>query len=361
MALSTTTQNTVPDSGASFWGRLALWIKRQSSGTILTAAVIAVLVVGYVDYVTGYEVSLFLFYSVPILFVVWFGDRQSSILISILSALVWWWADEKAGHPYITNWVQTYNVMVRLVFFFFVVAGGSALKAQIMLLERSQLLEREIIRISEREQQRIGQDLHDGLCQYLAAIGCAASSLRNDLRDRGAAEAGAASEIAELLKQGVTQTRNISRGLFPVQADEAGLEAALQELALSTTRLMNVQCEFESKQDVPIYDNTVATHLYRISQEALNNATRHGNATKVRISLSSENDRVILQIVDNGKGLPQPPADGEGMGLKIMDYRARLIGGALNISDRPEGGTVVTCTFKQTVNPSKETKLERIH
>ena len=323
------------------------YFNQQSKWTILFEATVLTLVIGYFDYITGYEVSVFVFYAIPILFAVWFGDKHGSIFMALLCAIVWWWADEKAGHPYILNWVESYNTVVRLIFFLFVVSGGRALKAQFELLERTQRLEREIIKISEREQQRIGQDLHDGLCQYLAAIGCAASSLRNDLQKINSPEAPAAAEIAELLKQGVTQTRNLSRGLFPVQMDEAGLESALDELAASASRLFNIECEFESIGHVPIYDNAAATHLYRISQEALNNATRHGQASKVSIWLMEDDDIVTLSIADNGKGLPKAPGKIDGMGLKIMDYRARLIEGRLEFGDNPGGGVVVTCSFLQ--------------
>lgn len=333
--------------------RLVDFFSHQSKWTILGEAILLMAVIGYVDFATGYEISLFVFYAFPILFAVWFGDRSISILVSILCALVWWWADQRSGHPYLIDWIQTYNTLARLAFFLFVVGGGGALKAQIELLERTQRLEREIIKISEREQQRIGQDLHDGLCQYLAAISVAASSLRNDLQKRHSPEAEAAGEIAELLKQGVTQTRNLSRGLFPVQMDDAGLVSALDELALSATRLMGIECEFESIGRVPIYDNAAATHLYRISQEALNNATRHGHATQVAIALMAEGDLVTLSIADNGKGLPKTQEKIDGMGLKIMDYRARLINGQLEVANNPGGGVIVTCSFLQRNKPTE--------
>ena len=330
------------------------YFQRQHKSVILFEATLLTLFIGYLDSITGYEVSLLVFYAMPILFAVWFGGRAISIFIAILCSVVWLWADERAGHPYLMDWAQTYNMVMSLIFFLFVVGGGGAIKAQFELMERTQRLEREIIKISEREQQRIGQDLHDGLCQYLAAISCAATSLRNDLQKKHSVEAPAAAEIAELLKQGVTQTRNLSRGLFPVKMDEAGLESALDELAASATRLLNIDCEFEAIGRVPIYDNTAATHLYRISQEALNNATRHGGATRVAITLSGEGDAVTLNIADNGKGLPKAPGNIDGIGLKIMDYRARLIDGQLEIANNPDGGVLVTCSFRQHKKPTEE-------
>ncbi|HWC61268.1 MAG TPA: histidine kinase, partial [Verrucomicrobiae bacterium] len=258
--------------GAAIGGFLG----RQTKETILCEATMLGLVIGYFDYITGYEFSLLVVYAAPILMAVWFGDRKGAYFVAIFCATVWWWADAKSGHPYVRDWFQAYNAFIRLIFFLFVVVGGSALKSRIELLERSQRLEREIIKISEHEQQRLGQDLHDGICQYFAAVSCAASSLRNDLRKLGIPEAHEAAEIAELIKQGVTQTRTVSRGLFPVQLDVAGLQAALYELAVSATGLLNIQCSLECEEPVAIYDNNAATQLYRIAQEALNNATRHG-------------------------------------------------------------------------------------
>jgi len=320
------------------------------------------LVIGYFDYVLPYQISMTIFYVMPILIAAWFTDKKSSDLLAITSVLVSWWTDELTSPPGQLGWIHTYRMGVRLFFFLFISAGGSSLRkqrdmirAQIELLERSQQLEREIIRISEREQQRIGQDLHDGLCQYLAAVSCAATSLKNDLQKHALQpESDSAAEIAELLKQGVNQTRDLSRGLFPVQNDEEGLESALNELAASSTHLLNIQCTFRPVERVSIYDNAAATHLYRITQEALNNATRHGHATKVDITLTEKEGLVTLRISDNGHGLPAKNGNNggsgskrHGMGLKIMDYRARLIGGNLEIMNNPGSGVVVVCAYQQ--------------
>ena len=144
--------------------------------------------VGLIDYLTGDEISFDPFYSIPILLIVWFGNRNLAIVISIFCALAWWWADSAVGHRYSSEWVRIWDVIVRLMFFCLVMFAGSVFKqqrdsnrARIELLEKSQQLEREIVDISEREQQRIGRDLHDGICQYLAAIGFSAAMLSRDL------------------------------------------------------------------------------------------------------------------------------------------------------------------------------------
>ena len=340
----------------------AAFLSRQSKGAILAGALGFALFIGFLDYIIPYEISMSIFYVMPVLVAAWFADKKSGDLVAIVSVIVTWWTDELTVPAHLLGWNHTYKMFVRLFFFLFVSMGAGALKArrdltaariesdrkQIELLERSQRLEREIIRISEREQQRIGQDLHDGLCQYLAAITCAATSLKSDLQIRKLdSETATAAEIAELLKQAVTQTRNLARGLSPVHADEAGLESALHELAASATRLMGITCEFNPESHVPIRDNTTATHLYRIAQEALNNATRHGKATRITITLAEKNGTITLRITDNGKGLPTPAPKSGGMGQKVMDYRARLIGGTLDIANNADAGVTVSCTVPQ--------------
>jgi len=340
----------------SFRARLPALLKKQPWMAIVAEAFLMVLLIGYLDYVTGYEISLFVFYCLPIVFAVWYGDRNSGVLVAVLSTIIWSWSDEKAGHPYMMTWIKGWDTAVRLAFFLFVAVGMSALKNQYELIKRSRRLERQIIRTSEREKQRIGQELHDGLCQYFAAISCAASTLTDDLQSRSAEETEAAAEIAQLLSEGVVQTRNLARGLFPVQKHESGLESALCELASSMSRLLNIECKFEPAQHVQIHDNEAATHLYRITQEALHNAKRHGRATRVIIALAEEAGHVMLEISDNGKGLGQADGKADGMGLKIMDYRARQIGGKLEVKNREGGGTVVRCAFVQAAGEKAERK-----
>jgi signal transduction histidine kinase len=271
--------------------------------------------------------------------------------MALMAGLTWWWADIQAGHPYLTNWMEFWEVCVRCGFFLITAVGTAAVKQQrdasasrIALLEYSQRLEREIIGISEREQERIGQDLHDGICQYLAALSCSAASLKSDLEERKlSAEARVADELARYLRDAVAQTRNLARGLVPVQMDEAGLASALEELTASSTRLLGIRCVYEFAGVPLIRDNVVAMHLYRIAQEAINNATKHGKATHVLVSLSEDGNTTTLRIADDGAGISKTGNTGDGMGVGLMYYRARMAGGELSIEEPSEGGTVVSC------------------
>ncbi len=317
--------------------------------------------IGWIDYRTGYGISMFLFYGGPIMLTVWYCDRSSAVLMALLSAIVWWWADWQTGHPYISDWLQAYETCMRLCFFLSVVMGGSAMKtkndaveAQLETVNRLRQLEREIVAASEVEQQRIGCDLHDGLCQFLAGIGCAATSLKDDLQSHFASEAEAAAEIEELLRDAVMQARNVARGLAPVHVDEAGLVAAIEELAANTSRMMSIDCEFHGDDAFPEPTREVATHLYRIAQEALNNAVKHAHATEINISLKFA-ENLELSIEDNGVGLPADAEHSGGMGLKTMNYRARSIGGELHVQSELEKGTAVTCIVPAdaVINPSE--------
>jgi signal transduction histidine kinase len=325
--------------------------QRQSHEWIFTEAAALLIPIAFYDYSTGYEVSLSILYCVPIFIVAWCCDKKSGVLMALLAAITWWWADVQAGHPYLDSWLEGWEVSVRFAFFIITAIGTSAVKQQrdasesrIALLEYSQRLEREIIGISEREQERIGQDLHDGICQYLAALSCSAASLKSDLEGHDlAAEARVADELAGFLRDAVIQIRNLARGLVPVQMDEAGLASALEELTASATRLLGIRCVYESAGTPLIRDNAVAMHLYRIAQEAINNATKHGKAANVHVSLTEDGKATTLRIADDGSGISKTATESDGMGLGLMLYRARLVGGELNIESPNTGGTIVSC------------------
>jgi len=313
-------------------------------------ALFGVLVVGFIDYITGYEISFFLFYAGPILFAVWYLELKPTMLIVLVSAIVWWWADWKAGHPYFASWVQIWETTMRLGFFSFVAWGGTAIKARrdsmeelVAHMRRLREMERDLVAASEREQQRIGADLHDGLCQYLAGITCVTGSLRDDLAERYQPEAETAGELHELLKDAIVQARNIARGIAPVHMDEAGLASALEDMAASISKLHEVECTFEPEGEILIADRDLATNLYRIAQEATSNAVRHGRAAEISIHLAISDGQVELAVEDDGTGIHTNETQSTGMGLRSMRYRASVMNGTIEIAVRPAGGTRVCC------------------
>lgn len=205
-------------------------------------------------------------------------------------------------------------------------------------------LEQEILEISEQERRRIGQDLHDGLGQMLTGITLITQNVARKAKSDELSVADELFEITDLVKEADQHARGLARGLVPVDLDAKGLASALQRFATNAERLFGITCAFEELGSALLYDNTAATHLYRISQEAVSNAVKHGRATRTSIRLASGDDQIRLRIQDNGIGFPDVLPENRGMGVRIMQHRARMIGGTLEIRRAPGGGTVVVCT-----------------
>jgi signal transduction histidine kinase len=202
-------------------------------------------------------------------------------------------------------------------------------------------LETEILSVSEREQRRIGQDLHDDLCQQLVGIEFLSKALQQQLKT--APQAAQAGEIARFIREAIDHTRLLARGLAPIQLESEGLMAGLQALANWTSQLFRVQCSFQCSAPVLIDDITVGTHLYRIAQEAVTNAIKHGEATQIEIRLAHTSEGAQLLVEDNGRGFCQERRGRRGMGLRIMQYRADMLGGNFSIEGGSQGGTRVSC------------------
>ena len=219
-------------------------------------------------------------------------------------------------------------------------------------------LEKEILEISDREQRRIGHDLHDGLCQQLAGIELMSQVLEQKVATRSKSDAVRTAEISRLVRESISYTRSLARGLSPVMLESGGLMSALQDLAASTRRLFRVACVFECDPPVLIPDHSAATHLYRIAQEAVSNAINHGKASRITICLKCAGGRNILIVKDDGCGLPKVLAENKGMGLRIMRYRAGMIGGATMVERDLEGGTSVICSVPRALVNGQDVKNE---
>lgn len=206
-------------------------------------------------------------------------------------------------------------------------------------------LEREILEISNREQRRIGHDLRDGVCQELAGIALMTATLADQLNEKGASEAPQGERISGLLNNVIRQTRGVARGLFPVRLEENGLVSALEELAANAGDVFKIQCQFSSASPPAPIDHDVSIHLYYIAHEAIANACKHGNASQVKITLEPHHDRFALHVRDDGRGFVVHGKAHAGMGIRIMQYRARVIGATLNLRSAPGSGTDVSCLF----------------
>ena len=217
------------------------------------------------------------------------------------------------------------------------------------ITERKHLeVEKAILETIEEEQRRIGQDLHDGLCQQLAGIALISKALARKLSTKAPDESAEAFEIAELISQAIEQTRDLARGLSPVEIEVPGLAAALEKFAITTARLYKISCIFVHKESIKLkheYSPILATHLYRIVQEAVNNAIQHGKAKRVVITLAVTKNIGLLTIQDNGIGFQAKDEDAPGLGLRSMRYRGRMIGARFTVGRDTGGGTIVACSF----------------
>jgi PAS domain S-box-containing protein len=205
-------------------------------------------------------------------------------------------------------------------------------------------LERELLALSDRERRSFAQELHDGLGQQLGGVAYLSNVLQQKLVERVAPEATDAARIFGLVRNAIAQTRRVARGLSPIELEPEGLMVALRELAEQTTDLFRVRCRFNCSKPVLLEDSSVTGHLYRIAQEAVNNALKHAQARAITIHLQRKRHRVILRVTDNGKGIAPVSPRRKGLGLRIMQYRASLLRGTFAVRPRTEGGTEVVCS-----------------
>lgn len=212
-------------------------------------------------------------------------------------------------------------------------------------ITQRKLIERELLRVSDVEKNRIGSDLHDGLGQYLTGISCLSAALRDKLSAQARTEAEEAATISTLVQEAIAQTRALARGLCPVQLETAGLDTALEDLTYQVQRLHGMDCRFVSAGPMPACDSSVALHLYRIAQEAINNAVKHSGAQHITVTLDFSKENKVLRIEDDGCGFDPNVQHGPSSGLQLMPYRAAMIGGTLSITSQPSAGTKVECSF----------------
>jgi len=316
--------------------------------------------VGIFDYVTGFELFFAVFYLLGIGLGTWFVGRWYGLLLSVLSVAVWISGDIAAGAHYSSPFIPIWNSAIFLTFYSIVVWLLASLQSLHKGLEKRvrqstlaltqemaerERLEKEILEVSEREQRRIGRDLHDGLCQHLTGTALAGQVLREKLQARSSPEAADAGKIIALVEAGITLARDLARGACMVDMEADGLMGALQELAANITKWSKTVCVVERAAPVLIQDATVATHLYRIAQEAISNAIRHGKAPRIVVELSQRHGRVTLTVEDDGVGLSEGWQKSQGLGTRIMAHRAAMIGADFTLDHNPTGGAFVKCSL----------------
>lgn len=207
-------------------------------------------------------------------------------------------------------------------------------------ITQAKQLEKQVMNIGDRERQSIGQNLHDDLCPHLIGVQGLSAVLKGNLEEKGIEDAALADRIVSLIEYAIEKARSLARGLCPVYLVSHGIHSALEDLADHTASIYGIPCDFSGDTNVAITDNTVATHFYYIAQEAVHNAIRHADASRINVSLTQEARTCHLRITDDGCGFSQTSAS-RGIGLQIMNYRAKMIGGVFNIETGAHAGTTI--------------------
>jgi signal transduction histidine kinase len=327
-------------------------LRRQPKWLVLAESLGLVVLTGWFDYATGWEWSLFAPFALPIILATWKLGWRWGFACAVFCTSAFWLA-HVGNNPYHTAWGFGLAVFGRWFYFSVLVVAVATLKAKreidqanIAALERAQELERETLAISDREKERLGRDLHDGLCQTLAGIAALSATLAKKLEaSSGAAASAEAAEITGLLKEAIEEARNLAHGLGPVDFEKIGLDGALEALAVNVQYLFRVSCSLKSDRPCVKSSHEVEVHLFRIAQQAVNNALAHGNGRRIEISLTSENRQGLLCIRDDGEGFPAEAPLLDGNGIRSMTYRARLIGASLEVRRGARSGVEVRCAF----------------
>ena len=335
-----------------------LVFKSRKKFTAALFCLIGIFIIGDIDYLTGYRISLLVFYILPVGFATIYVGPAFAILLAILSVAISVCTDFWAGMPSSETPVLAWNVTIVLSVFFIVIALLHTLNRILVQLEASVndrtnallnemkergRLEREIIDLSEQEQLRLGQELHDVVCQELASLAIAAHMLARKLMATQHEETAHAREIAQLTDRALETTRSVARGFFTTGFDSAGLAEALRETARDLERKSGISCEVRWQENLTITDENTVIHLFRIAREAIQNAVKHSACSQIKLSLERKDGKLRLVVEDNGKGLSPTNRKGKGLGLNIMAYRAGAIGGEIKTEYPASGGTRVIC------------------
>jgi signal transduction histidine kinase len=340
-----------------FWRRILATSDPSKKKRYMALTFALVAVIGAADYLTGFELSLLVFYFLPVSIAVAAVGWRFGTLTAVLSVVTWLAGDFAAGAQFSNTFVPVWNALIALGTYLIVVwllASVIALQRQMEarvaqrtaaltdeIAERVRL-EKVVLEITERERRAIGHDLHDGLSQHLTGTALVAQALGTRMAPRAPQDAAEVATIVGLIEQGIEQTRSLAKGLLLAEIERDGLVNALQELAASMRSQHRIECDFSCEAAVSLDESGTATHLYRIAEEATRNAVRHGRARRIELKLSIEGSGLVLAVRDFGSGLPAPSARGQGLGLRIMAHRAAIIGATLSVEAQPAGGTLVT-------------------
>lgn len=327
-------------------------------------------IIGFIDYWADYRLLFTVLYVLPIGFATVNVSRGYAVVLALLSIIFWNGGDILGGAPSPGLAVRLWNDGIVLSLFLIIIFLLDILRWTLVGLEEKvedrtqalrlemeerQYLEQETLEISERERQAFGQELHDVVCQELASIGIASHLLVKKLQNRGGREADDAREIAVMVDHALASARSIARGFFTAGFNVSSLAEALREFSRNVQERTGIQCGVEWQDNLVIHNEEVVMHIFRIAQEAIQNAVKHGVPSHINVGLKRTGDVVQLTVEDDGNGFASNGKPAKGLGLRIMAYRAGIIGGDLKVDSRPPGGTRVVCTI-----PAEKIRAENL-
>src|SRR5947208_1318580 len=332
-------------------------ILRVSRTALVVTCLCIVGIVGYIDYLTGYERPLLLFYLVPISLATWFDSLRSGLGMAVVSVAASMLSDLAAGIATLGFWnagmaFASYALFAGVLGKLRTLIGELDRRVQerTAALQREvaerQRLDREIAQVADRERRRLGQDLHDILGQHLTGTALAAQVLKEKLAARSAPEVTEVEKLVHYMEEGIDLARNLARGFFSPELEADGLSVALDGLAENISERFAINCIFHGREPIPVRDSVVATQLYRIAQEAATNAAKHAAAEQIDIRVTMDGSELTLAIEDDGIGFPDELSDSDGLGLRLMRHGAALIGATLSVQRNGRSGTVASCKLR---------------
>lgn len=328
-------------------------------GRTMAAILASLFAIGYADYLFGFMMSLDALYLLPVGMAAWLLGLPSALVVAAISAALPIAGDALAGQKNLTTGIISWNTAVLFILYIVV----SLLVRQIRLLQHNlesqveertakltieiaarERLEQEMITLGERDRRRLGEDVHDLLCQHLTACAISAEVLSGKVTS-GSARAEDVNKVTDLIEEGIAIARDIARGLLAIPLGKEGLAIALEELAAKTSEQFSVDCSFRATPDFPVPEVERSVQIYRIVAESVSNAVRHGKARHLEIRAWCMDDQAHVSIRNDGLAFDPVAQAASGLGLRIMKQRAQLLDGSLDITSSPADGTAVHCIF----------------
>ena len=332
-------------------------LENAPRASIAALSIIWIALVGLADYWTGPDVSMLIFYLIPVTLGTWFVGQNFGLFLAILSIATSAVSDLAAGLVQVRYWNEAVGFLSYVIFVSLLSGWRELLnhlenrvRARTAALEEEinqrAALQKEMSELTERERRRLGHDLHDKLCQHLTGTALSAQLLCGQLAANDRAEAQQAEKVVELIEGGIDLTRNLARGLFSPDLDGGSLALALEVLSQSTRERFGIECEFQHDSQLePNLERSVSTQLYRIAQEAIANAGKHARASRIIVELDTDEEELTLNIFDDGIGF-EGETSVNGLGVRMMRHGAESIGATFSIHKNAAAGSVVSCAVK---------------